>query len=177
MSHDNAQLTPAGRLRLAKLVVDKKWTLRRAAERWNCSVTTTKRCAYRDRLQGAAGIKLQPRRATRSLLRLYAGGLHRSADSNVLPDEAGRFVAPSRRHRSARASMSAPPPSRSARIEDRDAESWAHEEPDDLQGSEPAQVDPGGLDGKLFSSECRMLRGLVSWHSTEISERGPDVLD
>ena len=56
MSHANAQLTPAGRLRLAKLVVDKNWTLRRAAERWNCSVTTAKRWADRYRLHGAAGM-------------------------------------------------------------------------------------------------------------------------
>ena len=56
MSHANAQLTPAGRLRLARLVVDKKWTLRRAAERWNCSVTTAKRWADRYRLHGAAGM-------------------------------------------------------------------------------------------------------------------------
>jgi transposase len=52
----NAQLTPAGRLRLAKLVVEKKWTLRRAAERWNCSVTTAKRWADRYRLHGQAGM-------------------------------------------------------------------------------------------------------------------------
>ena len=56
MSHANAQLTPAGRLRLAKLVVDKKWTLRRAAERWNCSVTTARRWADRYQLDGAAGM-------------------------------------------------------------------------------------------------------------------------
>ena len=56
MSHANAQLTPAGRLRLAKLVVDKKWTLRRAAERWNCSVNTAKRWADRYRRYGAAGM-------------------------------------------------------------------------------------------------------------------------
>lgn len=56
MSHANAQLTPAGRLRLAQLVVDKGWTLRRAAERWNCSVTTARRWASRYRLHGRAGM-------------------------------------------------------------------------------------------------------------------------
>ena len=56
MSHANAQLTPAGRLRLAQLIVDKGWTLRRAAERWNCSVTTAKRWADRYRAQGRAGM-------------------------------------------------------------------------------------------------------------------------
>lgn len=56
MSHANAQLTPAGRLRLAQLVVDQGWTLRRAAERWNCSVTTARRWAGRYRLHGRAGM-------------------------------------------------------------------------------------------------------------------------
>ena len=57
MSHADAQLTPAGRLRLAKLVVDKKWPLRRAAERWNCSVNTAKRWADRYRAEGPAGME------------------------------------------------------------------------------------------------------------------------
>lgn len=52
MPHAN----PAGRLRLAQLVVDKCWTLRRAAERWNCSVTTAKRWADRYRTLGRAGM-------------------------------------------------------------------------------------------------------------------------
>lgn len=56
MSHANAQLTPGGRLRLAQLVVDKGWPLRRAAERWNCSVTTARRWADRYRSQGLAGM-------------------------------------------------------------------------------------------------------------------------
>jgi transposase InsO family protein len=56
MSHANAQLTPAGRLRLARLVVDRGWPLRRAAERWNCSVTTAQRWAERYRQHGPAGM-------------------------------------------------------------------------------------------------------------------------
>ncbi|HEY7044443.1 MAG TPA: IS481 family transposase [Nocardioidaceae bacterium] len=56
MSHANACLTAAGRLRLAQLVVDKNWTLRRAAERWNCSVSTAKRWADRYRAEGRAGM-------------------------------------------------------------------------------------------------------------------------
>jgi transposase InsO family protein len=56
VSHANAQLTPAGRLRLAQLIVDKGWSLRRAAERWNCSVTTAKRWADRYRAQGRDGM-------------------------------------------------------------------------------------------------------------------------
>jgi transposase InsO family protein len=78
--HANAQLTPAGRLRLAKLVVDRKWTLQRAAERWNCSVTTAKRWADRYRLHGAAGMedrssrpRTSPRRTTARVERRVLG--------------------------------------------------------------------------------------------------------
>ncbi|MXG88423.1 helix-turn-helix domain-containing protein [Nocardioides sp. YIM 123512] len=57
MSHANAQLTPAGRLRLAQLVVDKGWApCRRAAKRRNCSVTTAKRWVDRYRAEGRAGM-------------------------------------------------------------------------------------------------------------------------
>jgi transposase len=56
VSHANACLTPAGRLRLAQLIVDQGWPLRRAAERWNCSVTTAKRWADRYRADGRAGM-------------------------------------------------------------------------------------------------------------------------
>ena len=56
MPHANAVLTSAGRLRLAQLVVDKGWTLARAPERWNCSVTTARRWADRYRTQGRHGL-------------------------------------------------------------------------------------------------------------------------
>jgi len=52
VSRAHAQLTPAGRLRLAQLLVDQSWPLRRAAERWSCSVTTAKRWTDRDRKHG-----------------------------------------------------------------------------------------------------------------------------
>jgi transposase InsO family protein len=80
VSHANAQLTPAGRLRLAKLIVEKKWPLRRAAERWNCSVTTAKRWADRYRLHGAAAMtdrssrpKTSPRRTSTRVERRVIG--------------------------------------------------------------------------------------------------------
>jgi len=80
VSHANAQLTPAGRLRLARLAVDDGWTLRRAAERWNCSVTTAKRWADRYRLRGRAGMVdrssrplSSPRRTTTRLERRVIG--------------------------------------------------------------------------------------------------------
>ncbi|WP_197057198.1 MULTISPECIES: helix-turn-helix domain-containing protein, partial [Microbacterium] len=49
MSHPNAPLTPEGRRRLAVLVVDRRWPLRRAAERFQCSPATAKRWADRYR--------------------------------------------------------------------------------------------------------------------------------
>ncbi|WP_053208325.1 IS481 family transposase, partial [Jiangella muralis] len=80
MSHANACLTPAGRLRLAQLVVDKGWTLRRAAERWNCSVTTVKRWVDRYRVHGRAGLidrssrpRVSPRRTPARVERRVVG--------------------------------------------------------------------------------------------------------
>lgn len=49
MSHGNADLTPKGRLRLARAVVDRRWSLRRAAERYQCSPATAKKWADRYR--------------------------------------------------------------------------------------------------------------------------------
>ncbi|MGC5173364.1 IS481 family transposase, partial [Microbacterium sp. DT81.1] len=49
MTHANAPLTPEGRRRLAVLVVDQRWSLRRAAERFQCSPATAKRWADRYR--------------------------------------------------------------------------------------------------------------------------------
>ncbi|MEW5813769.1 MAG: IS481 family transposase [Actinomycetota bacterium] len=56
MCHRNAPLTETGRLRLARLVVDEGWPLRRAAERFQVAVTTAKRWADRYRLFGEAGM-------------------------------------------------------------------------------------------------------------------------
>ena len=56
MSHANAPLTPAGRLSLARCVVEEGWTLRRAAERFGVSVTTARRWSDRYRAQGEAGM-------------------------------------------------------------------------------------------------------------------------
>jgi transposase InsO family protein len=57
MSHANALLTPKGRLRLARCVVDDGWTLRRAAERFQVSVTTAARWAARYRDHGEDGME------------------------------------------------------------------------------------------------------------------------
>jgi transposase InsO family protein len=52
MAHPNAPLTPEGRRRLAVLIVDEGWSMRRAAERFQCSPATASRWAgrYRDGL-------------------------------------------------------------------------------------------------------------------------------
>jgi transposase InsO family protein len=49
VTHANAPLTPTGRLRLAKLIVDQEWPVRRAAERFGCSPATASKWARRYR--------------------------------------------------------------------------------------------------------------------------------
>ncbi len=49
MTHANAPFAPAGRLRLARLVVDQGWSVRRAAERFQCSPATAAKWAARYR--------------------------------------------------------------------------------------------------------------------------------
>ena len=49
MTHPNAPLTAEGRRRLAKLIVTDGWTVRRAAERFQCSPATASRWAQRYR--------------------------------------------------------------------------------------------------------------------------------
>lgn len=56
MVHRNAPPTETGRLRLARGVVDDRWLLRRAAERFQVSPTTAKRWADRYREQGPTGM-------------------------------------------------------------------------------------------------------------------------
>lgn len=56
MVHRNAPLSETGRLRLARCVVDGRWPLRRAAERFQVSHATAARWAGRYRQLGAAGM-------------------------------------------------------------------------------------------------------------------------
>ena len=56
MVHRNAPLSETGRLRLARCVVEDGWPLRRAAERFQVSVTTAARWAGRYRTVGAEGM-------------------------------------------------------------------------------------------------------------------------
>lgn len=70
MSHANALLTPTGRLRLARCVVEQRWPLRRAADRFGVSVITAQRWARRYRLHGKDGMvdrSSRPRRCPRQL--------------------------------------------------------------------------------------------------------------
>lgn len=69
MSHANALLTPKGRLRLARCVVEDGWSLRRAAERFQVSVTTAARWAGRYRAHGEDGMEDLSSRPVRSPLR------------------------------------------------------------------------------------------------------------
>lgn len=66
MTHANATLTPAGRLRLAQLVVDKGWPYARAAERFSVSITTVRRWVLRYRELGRAGMVDRSSRPHRS---------------------------------------------------------------------------------------------------------------
>ena len=56
MSHANAVLAPAGRLRLARLIVEDGWPLRRAADRFGVGVTTAARWANRYREAGSVAM-------------------------------------------------------------------------------------------------------------------------
>ena len=56
MSRANALLTPKGRLRLARCVVEDGWSLRRAQERFQVSMTTAARWAGRYRDHGEQGM-------------------------------------------------------------------------------------------------------------------------
>ena len=70
MSHANAPLTPEGRRRLAVLIVEHGWSLRRAAERFQCSPATAKKWADRYRAgQPLTDRSSRPRRSPNRLPR------------------------------------------------------------------------------------------------------------
>ena len=72
MVHRNGPLSETGRLRLARCVVDEGWPLRRAAERFQVSVTCAQRWAGRYRLQGDSGLTDRSSRPHHSPRRLTA---------------------------------------------------------------------------------------------------------
>lgn len=66
VTHANADLTPKARGKLARLVLEEGWTLRRAAERFQCSPATAKKWTDRYRICGEAGmadVSSRPRRS------------------------------------------------------------------------------------------------------------------
>jgi hypothetical protein len=67
VSRRNTPLSVTGRLRLARCVVEQRWPLRRAAERFQVSVSTAKRWADRYRAHGEAGLVDRSSRPHRSL--------------------------------------------------------------------------------------------------------------
>ena len=70
MSHANATLSPTGRLRLARLVVDQGWSYAQAGERFSVSASTARRWASRYREHGVDGMSdrsSRPRRCPHQL--------------------------------------------------------------------------------------------------------------
>jgi transposase InsO family protein len=83
VSHANATLTPAGRLRLARLVVDEGWPCARAAERFSVGTTTARRWAERYRELGEAGMGDRSSRPHRCPNRLHARAERRIVNLRV----------------------------------------------------------------------------------------------
>ena len=68
VTHANADLTPKARGKLACLVIEQGWTLRRAADRFQCSPATAKKWVDRYRARGEDGmvdVSSRPRRSPR----------------------------------------------------------------------------------------------------------------
>ena len=91
MSHANAVLTPKGRLRLARLVVDRGWSYARAAERFGVGATTARRWAERYRLQGPAGMSDRSSRPRRC-----GGQLPRRTERRIVGLRVSRRWGPAR---------------------------------------------------------------------------------
>lgn len=83
MTHANAILTPAGRLLLARTIVDESWTYAQAADRFNVSTTTARRWATRYRDLGEAGMLDRSCRPLHSPRRLPRRTEHRIVNLRV----------------------------------------------------------------------------------------------
>lgn len=81
MAHANAALTPIGRLKLARLIVEQGWSVSAAATRFQVSWPTAKRWSSRYELEGVAGMgdrssrphsmpRLTPRPVVRKIVHL-----------------------------------------------------------------------------------------------------------
>jgi len=90
-SHSNAALTPRARLRLARLIVDQRWPVPRAAERYDVS-WKTRASGQSNRLVGRGGDRgrhTQPARARKAATRRAGGDLtHRRAGADGLRPQA-----------------------------------------------------------------------------------------
>lgn len=78
MVHGNAPLTEAGRLRLARRVVDENWPLARAAERFQVAVGTVQQWAQRYRAEA------RPACSTGRAARCSARDKHRPAPERMV---------------------------------------------------------------------------------------------
>ena len=87
MIHRNAPLTPTGRLRLARCVVDDGWDVRRAAERFQVAHTTAARWAGRYRHGGEAAMvdrSSRPHHSPRRTSRAVEGEVLRQRDEHKI---------------------------------------------------------------------------------------------
>jgi transposase InsO family protein len=91
VSHRNAPLTETGRLRLARVIVEDGWPVRRAAERFQVSHTTAARWAARYRQSGPAGMCDRPCRPHRS-----PGQLSRRTERRIIGLRVSRRLGPAR---------------------------------------------------------------------------------
>ncbi len=91
MSHANAPLSPTGRLRLARCIVDQEWPLRRAADRFGCSPTTAQRWAIRYRQFGKDAMVDRSSRPRRC-----AGQLDRRTERRIMGLRVSRRWGPAR---------------------------------------------------------------------------------
>lgn len=91
MSHANAPLSPTGRLRLARCIVDQEWPLRRAADRFGCSPTTAQRWASRYRQFGKDAMVDRSSRPHRC-----AGQLDRRTERRIMGLRVSRRWGPAR---------------------------------------------------------------------------------
>jgi transposase-like protein len=90
--HRNAPLSETGRLRLARCVVEEGWSLRRAAKRFQVSVTTASRWSCRYRALGRAGMADRASRPHRSPTRTPVRTERAQRDRRRVLDPAERLV-------------------------------------------------------------------------------------
>src|SRR5690606_21768443 len=91
VTHANAPLTPEGRRRLAALVVEQGWTVRRAAERFQVSPATAsewaRRYRYGEAMVGASWRGDVPRGGV--VLDLVRRGVHDEEGHRAMVSETG----------------------------------------------------------------------------------------